>query len=380
MSGIPATTSSSYLDDSCMGLQTEPQPHFDLDLTRPIKLTLAGFDVGAAFRQLQEEATPFINNESLKVSIKNLHLMLSANSIWDTSGRLPGMSQDVHRSILSEIKPSVIRLSTDTTRLFLDLSYELAATGRVRSRALEKEDDEDLLHLFQDFSKKLPNVALPSVVDNEDTYCHGVLDSLMSFFFPASDHEYHLSWANRPSQGSRERRGVRDANKPDCTIIKEIFDVAFAEIKAPKDDHSTRLYIQDKWALTSLAKDTIDLHLRERRTITSIYCLQVFGYQLAVYELRFQSGLYMWTEIGTGYLPRDKNDTHCMIRCMELLNTVKSQLDAIPVCQYVHTPPQRDPDDLLPEEFRPRPTIITPSSRRFFGCIVKTSTDTIKSN
>ncbi|KAG0221444.1 hypothetical protein BGW42_007723 [Actinomortierella wolfii] len=150
MSGNPATTSSSYLDDSCMGLQTEPQPHFDLDLTRPIKLTLAGFDVGAAFRQLQEEATPFINNESLKVSIKNLHLMLSANSIWDTSGRLPGMSQDVHRSILSEIKPSVIRLSTDTTRLFLDLSYELAATGRVRSRALEKEDDEDLLHLFQD--------------------------------------------------------------------------------------------------------------------------------------------------------------------------------------------------------------------------------------
>ncbi|KAF9923425.1 hypothetical protein BGZ67_009852, partial [Mortierella alpina] len=105
--------------------------------------------------------------------------------------------------------------------------------------------------------------------------------------------------------------------------MKEQFDVAFAEIKAPKDKGSIRLYIEDKWALTSLAKDTIDLHLRERRTITSIYCLQVFGYQLAVYELRFQAGLYMWTEIGTGYLPRDKNDTHCLIRCMEILKTLR---------------------------------------------------------
>ncbi|KAF9128379.1 hypothetical protein BGX30_014350 [Mortierella sp. GBA39] len=91
----------------------------------------------------------------------------------------------------------------------------------------------------------------------------------------------------------------------DGTILKEQFDVAFAEIKAPKDDSSTRLHIQDKWALTSLAKDTIDL--------------LPAGYQLTVYELRFQAGLYMWTEIGTGYLPRVKNDTHCLIRCMELL-------------------------------------------------------------
>ncbi|KAF9375325.1 hypothetical protein CPC16_000788 [Podila verticillata] len=189
----------------------------------------------------------------------------------------------------------------------------------------------------------------------------------------------HLWWANRPSPGSRERRGVREANKPDVTIMKEQFDVAFAEIKAPKDDNSTRLYIQDKWALTSLAKDTIDLHLRERRTISSIYCLQVFGYQLAVYELRFLAGLYIWMEVGTGYLPRDKNDTHCLIRCMELLNTLRTLLDDIPVRQYVHTPPRRDPDLLLPQEFRPQLTNITPSSRRFFGCVVKASTDKSKS-
>ncbi|KAF9143533.1 hypothetical protein BG015_000403, partial [Linnemannia schmuckeri] len=253
VSSIQETTPNS---DDEQGLAAVPQPHFNPDSTRSITLTMAGFDVGAAFRRLQEEAVPFINDESLKVSVKKVYLMLSANSIWDTSERLPGMSADTHRSILSEIKPAVVRLSKS---------------------------------------------------------------------------EYHLWWANRPSSGSRERRGVREANKPDGTIMKEQFDVAFAEIKAPKDDGSIRLYIQDKWALTSLAKDTIDLHLRERRTITSIYCLQVFGYQLTVYELRFQAGLYMWMEIGTGYLPRDKNDTHCLIRCMELLKTLRTLLDDISV-------------------------------------------------
>ncbi|KAG0275688.1 hypothetical protein BGZ96_003690 [Linnemannia gamsii] len=268
VSSIQGTTPNS---DDKQGLAAVPQPHFNPDSTRRVTLTMAGFDVGAAFRRLQEEAAPFINDESLKVSVKKVYMMLSANSIWDTSERLPGMPADTHRGILSEIKPAVVRLSKQ-------------------------------------------------------------------------------------------------------------FDVAFAEIKVPKDDGRIRLYIQDKWALTSFAKDTIDLHLRERRTITSIYCLQVFGYQLTIYELRFQAGLYMWTEIGTGYLPRDKNDTHCLIRCMELLKTLRTLLDDISVRQYVHTPPRRDPDHFLPEELRPQPTNITPSSRRFFGCVAKASSDKSRSN
>ncbi|KAF8937728.1 hypothetical protein BGZ58_002272 [Dissophora ornata] len=53
-------------------------------------------------------------------------------------------------------------------------------------------------------------------------------------------------------------QGLESDGEPDGTIMKEQFDVGFAEIKAPKDDNNTRLYIEDKWALTSLAKDTID--------------------------------------------------------------------------------------------------------------------------
>ncbi|KAG0027451.1 hypothetical protein BGZ81_005624 [Podila clonocystis] len=147
VSSIRGTTPNS---DHEQDLVAEPQLHFNPDSTRRITLTMARFDVGAAFRRLQEEAVPFINDVSLKVSVKKIYLMLSANSIWDTSERLPGMSADTHRSILSEIKPAVVRLSSKQTCLFLDLSYELATTCRVRSRALETDEEEDLLLLFLD--------------------------------------------------------------------------------------------------------------------------------------------------------------------------------------------------------------------------------------
>lgn len=52
------------------------------------------------------------------------------------------------------------------------------------------------------------------MVNNEDTYSHEALESLVSFLFPASDPENYLSRANRLSLGSRLRRRVRDANKP----------------------------------------------------------------------------------------------------------------------------------------------------------------------
>ncbi|KAF9901271.1 hypothetical protein EC991_006290 [Linnemannia zychae] len=38
------------------------QLHFDVQLMRSVTLTLAGFDVGAAFGHLQERTAPFIND------------------------------------------------------------------------------------------------------------------------------------------------------------------------------------------------------------------------------------------------------------------------------------------------------------------------------
>ncbi|KAI7815887.1 hypothetical protein BC939DRAFT_80468 [Gamsiella multidivaricata] len=81
ISRIQGTTTNSEDDAGAQGLAATPQPHFNLDSVRRITLTMARFDVGAAFRRLQEEAVPFINDESLKVSVKKLCLMLSGNSI-----------------------------------------------------------------------------------------------------------------------------------------------------------------------------------------------------------------------------------------------------------------------------------------------------------
>lgn len=59
-------------------------------------------------------------------------------------------------------------------------------------------------------SKKLLDEALPFVVDNEDTYSHGALDSLLSFLFPWS-----AVILGQPSlKGIRRASGQERSNKP----------------------------------------------------------------------------------------------------------------------------------------------------------------------
>ncbi|OAQ35790.1 hypothetical protein K457DRAFT_13010 [Linnemannia elongata AG-77] len=87
---------------------------------------------------------------------------------------------------------------------------------------------------------------------------------------------------------------------------------------------------------------------------------------IAVYELRFQAGLYLWVEIDTRYLPRDKNDTHCLIRTMELLVPLKKLLGCTPVHQYVNMPPRRDPDHFI---FR-RASITAIKNRSFVSTVL----------
>ncbi|KAG0002502.1 hypothetical protein BGZ65_002584 [Modicella reniformis] len=136
---VDAGTRASDLPASTNRSNTIPatQVYFDPDKARPITLILAGCDIGPSFKLLQREAAPFVNDKIIKVSISNkLHLLMS---IWDVSIVLPGMTRTTHQDILTE----------DDVRLCLDLSYELVLTGRVRSRALEREQQDDILLLFQ---------------------------------------------------------------------------------------------------------------------------------------------------------------------------------------------------------------------------------------
>lgn len=53
------------------------------------------------------------------------------------------------------------------------------------------------------------------------------------------------------------------------------------EIKPPKEERHQQAYLEDVWALSGLTKDSIDLHLRHGRIITTIPCVLVFSKKMA---------------------------------------------------------------------------------------------------
>ncbi|KAG0002488.1 hypothetical protein BGZ80_005970 [Entomortierella chlamydospora] len=113
------------------------------------------------------------------------------------------------------------------------------------------------------------------------------MDALFSTIFPANG-GYSLVWANRPADGSKERRG--DPLKPDATILKSHYELAFAEIKPPKEDHSAKPYLEDQWKLANFCKDAIDNHITfGREFITKTAGIQIYARSLPLephlYEL-----------------------------------------------------------------------------------------------
>ncbi|KAK3838832.1 MAG: hypothetical protein J3R72DRAFT_448419 [Linnemannia gamsii] len=144
--------------------------------------------------------------------------------------------------------------------------------------------------------------------------------------------------------------------------------MGYLEIKPPKEERHQRLYLEDIWAILGLAKDNIDLHFRCHRIITTIPCVLVFGFQMTLYQLSFQDGIYVWLDVHTAYLPKDQYDIGNIVSCVELLNIFKAILDEAETERYTRTPPRHAKDDKeLPELYRPRPTNLTPSKRPFFG-------------
>jgi len=71
------------------------------------------------------------------------------------------------------------------------------------------------------------------------------------------------------------------AHLPDSQVTKDGFELGYVEVKPPKEERHQRAYLEDVWALSGLAKDNIDLHLRHGRIITTVPCVLVFGKNLA---------------------------------------------------------------------------------------------------
>ncbi|KAG0279324.1 hypothetical protein BGZ95_001573 [Linnemannia exigua] len=171
-------------------------------------------------------------------------------------------------------------------------------------------------------SNKLPKEYFAWVQQNEDTFAHGAVDIILKHFFPENTPTpYELNWANRSASGSKARRG--DPLKPDATV-------AYVETKAPKDSRYQSRFVEGMWSLTSEARDQIDFHLRNQRSITVVPCIYVFGYKVKLFKMGS-----CWT-------------------------TSTSNLT-------LRTPPYQLPDELLPDNARPQPVNVTPSKRPFFA-------------
>ncbi|KAF9993221.1 hypothetical protein BGZ65_011299, partial [Modicella reniformis] len=140
------------------------------------------------------------------------------------------------------------------------------------------------------------------------------------------------------------------------------YELAFVEIKPPKEDHSAKHYLEDYWKLANLCKDSLDAH---PAYISKMAAIQVFGYQMSLYFMTFENGINHWKHISTSYLPRDHQDRGCVHSCLELLKTLHVFLGEIDVSPFLQTPPRDDEgSSSLPNLSLHPSSNITPSSRR----------------
>ncbi|KAF9585347.1 hypothetical protein BGW38_002803 [Lunasporangiospora selenospora] len=176
---------------------------------------------------------------------------------------------------------------------------------------------------------------------------------------------YDLDWANHSASGSKARRG--DPLKPDATVLKSAIEVAYVEIKAANDSCSQSKFVEDQWNLSSEARSQIDLHLCNQRSITVVPCIQVFVYKAKLFKMEYISGLNVWTEVASGYLPRDHQNLDVIPKLLGLLRRFKAILDNINVEPYLQTPPHQFLDEFLPEDAQPQPVNVSPSKGPFFS-------------
>ncbi|KAK3817542.1 MAG: hypothetical protein J3Q66DRAFT_400890 [Benniella sp.] len=90
-----------------------------------------------------------------------------------------------------------------------------------------------------------------------------------------------------PVQHEHFSNGLEDTH---C-LEKHRRQIAFSEIKTPKDSHTVREYLLDTWKSALYAKDALGLSLKEDIPITKTAEVQLFRHRLCLYGMEYAHGL-----------------------------------------------------------------------------------------
>ncbi|KAF9114132.1 hypothetical protein BGX30_006692, partial [Mortierella sp. GBA39] len=274
------------------------KPYVDVSSFEMYKYQIGDCNVGQLFKKFQEDSSTVVNDFDITVSLSNISKFLAMNCIFTIFEGLQGLPQNVLQVIQQRHAWPVARLDRDTLQLCADLDQQLAMGEETLADASSSEQRK-IVVLYQMLELKLP--VQHNLFSNglEDTFCHQVIDAVVSSQFPARSTTYSVDWANGEAHGSKKRRG--HGYRPDACIKKHGRQIAFLEVKPPGDSHTVKEYLWDYWNLANYTKDAIDLFLQEGYPIMKAAAVQLFRHQLCLYTMEYAHGLYHWSRICTAY-------------------------------------------------------------------------------
>ncbi|KAF9205024.1 hypothetical protein BGZ49_004570 [Haplosporangium sp. Z 27] len=316
-------------------------------------------DVGKFFLDYQRISARTVNNLEVSVTTQNIGKFLSMNYIWDLSVIPKNLPKEIHKTIIQKYTPCHHALDDKEMTLCNQLDMQLMKGCDIFPETSTDWSSRSIIILYEILSRKLPQDYLSFENGIEDTYCHGIVDALLTHQFPTKSN-YKLDCANGSADGSRERR--KFGYKPDGIISRCGRQLAFLEVKPPKDDKCVKFYLEDLWKLSNLCKDAINLNLQQGLEIRRSAAVQIFGHRMALYSMEYEYGVYHWSQVCTAHLPCDQQDTRRVAGCLGLLRSLESFLNDIDA-----DPPPRTPEKADVEEFvLGRDSNISPTKRPMF--------------
>ncbi|KAF9896949.1 hypothetical protein BX616_006456, partial [Lobosporangium transversale] len=293
------------------------KPYIDTVLFKVHKYKIGDCNVGQLFHKFQENSATTVNNFDITATSSNISKFLVMNYIFTTFEELPDLPLDVLQTIRQTYVWPSVQLDDDALHLCADLDQQLAMGEQIQVVVGSSELRKILPVQYDFFSKGL-----------EDTYCHQVIDALVTSFFPARSTKYHVDWANG------KRRGHGHGYRPDGCIKKHGRQIAFLEVKPPGDSHTAKEYLWDYWNLANFTNATRRPHHKGSRSPT-------------------------FPRTCTAYIPFDQSDSN-MAGCIRLFRSLEAYLEQTSTNVQPRTPPRIEYDDIEPQEDQGRPSKVSP--------------------